>query len=361
MTQAAATNRTFPCRSCGARLEFAPGTSNLKCPYCSAENEIAAQGAVEERDFEAALATLERDAAHVDVRSVTCARCAAEVTLPPNVTSLSCPFCGSPIVSQPHSTSRLLPNAILPFLVTREQALAVFRAWLADRWFAPTNLKKQGLLDDRMNGVYLPAWTYDAHADTAYAGERGDAYYVPVTRMVNGRPQTSMQRRVRWSSKSGRVRNDFDDVLILASLSLPSDRTHALEPWDLKACVPYDDAYLAGFKAECYQIGLSSGFGLAQKRMEPGIDASIRADIGGDEQRIHSRRISYSRIRFKHLVLPVWVSAYRYRQRVYRFLVNARTGEVQGERPYSWPKISLAVVMALLVFGAIAWFVYMKQ
>ena len=57
---------------------------------------------------------------------------------------------------------------------------------------------------------------------------------------------------------------------------------------------------------------------------------------------------------FKHTLLPVWISAYRYHDRTFRFLVNARTGEVQGERPYSWIKITLFVMLILAVVAIVA-------
>ncbi len=92
--------------------------------------------------------------------------------------------------------------------------------------------------------------------------------------------------------------------------------------------------------------------------VEP-IQASIRRDIGGDHQQIESVNTSYSNITFKHLLLPIWLSAYRYNDRTFHFLVNARTGEVQGERPYSAAKIALlvvailaAVIAALIVLNA---------
>lgn len=342
--------RRYPCRQCGARLEFQPGTTLLKCPYCAAENPVAADAApVEELDFAAALAAVEQGATRDVVQTVRCGACAAETTAPPNVTSFACPFCGSNIVSRPTERSRIQPNAILPFRITRPQADASFRAWITSRWFAPGALRRQAMLDESLTGTYLPAWTYDADTDTRYTGERGDAYYVTVGYGKNRRTE----RRIRWSYAAGRVLVRFDDVLVLASRSLPQDKTLALEPWDLQACVPYSDDYLAGFRAECYQVGLKDGFTLAQQQMLPRIDAAIRADIGGDEQRIHSRQTRYDRVRFKHLLLPVWVSAYRYRAKVYRFLVNARTGEVQGERPYSAVKITLAVVAGLIALAAV--------
>ena len=114
-----------------------------------------------------------------------------------------------------------------------------------------------------------------------------------------------------------------------------------LEPWGLSDLVPYQSQYLSGFRAESYQVGLEEGFNEARKQMDGPIRDSIRSDIGGDEQRIQSMRSSFSDITFKHILLPVWISAYRYRNKSFRFLVNARTGEVQGERPWSWMKIGV--------------------
>ena len=98
----------------------------------------------------------------------------------------------------------------------------------------------------------------------------------------------------------------------------------------------------------------ADGFAMAADVMDPQIRQAIRHDIGGDHQRIHSVNTRHDDVTFKHILLPVWLSAYRYRDRVYRFLVNARTGEVQGERPWSWIKIAAAAVAAATIVGAVA-------
>ena len=87
--------------------------------------------------------------------------------------------------------------------------------------------------------------------------------------------------------------------------------------------------------------------------MGPRIDDTIRRDIGGDVQRISSKSTVYTDITFKHILLPVWISSYTYKDKVYRFLVNAQTGEVQGERPWSVWKITFAVLGGLALAGAI--------
>jgi hypothetical protein len=124
---------------------------------------------------------------------------------------------------------------------------------------------------------------------------------------------------------------------------------------------PYKEAFLAGFTAERYQLSLPEGFVQAQQLMQPTIDATIRRDIGGDEQRITSKQSKYDNITFKHVLLPIWCSAYRYRSKLFRFLVNARTGEVQGERPYSPWKIAFAIVLGLLIIIPIVWFIAVNK
>jgi hypothetical protein len=158
-------------------------------------------------------------------------------------------------------------------------------------------------------------------------------------------------RHTRWTSVSGTVGNSFDDILILASTSLPKKYVDRLEPWDLGNLVAYADEYLSGFRAESYQISLPDGFEEAKKVMAAAIETSIRHDIGGDEQRIQSARTEYRDITFKHILLPVWLSAYRFKDAVYRIFINARTGEVQGERPYSAWKIAGAVLLVLAIIG----------
>lgn len=349
----------FPCAKCGARLGYKPGTTSLRCPYCGHENPIeAGVGEVAELDYSAQLGELAGRSATQERMTVKCGACAAEVSAPPNVTAFACPFCGTNIVAVAHSTKQVKPGALLPFKVTREEARGAFRKWLASRWFAPGKLKHRAGIDETLSGMYMPYWTYDCQTRTAYTGARGDYYYTTqtYTAMVNGKPQvrTRQVRHTRWTGASGVVGNKFDDVLVNASSSLPVGLVTKLEPWDLKSAVAYQDEYLSGFIAESYQVDLVEGFAIAKGIMDPTIRGTVKRDIGGDEQRIDRMDVVYRGITFKHLLLPVWVSAYRYKGKVYRFLVNARTGEVQGDRPYSAVKITLAVLGVLAVIGIIA-------
>jgi hypothetical protein len=162
-----------------------------------------------------------------------------------------------------------------------------------------------------------------------------------------------MVQKIRWYDAQGTVDVHFDDVLVSGSRSLPSEYVQLLEPWDLKNLAPHDDRFLSGFRTESYQIGPEEGFEVAKERMRPWIQQKIMADIGGDAQQIHSVETGYSDITIKHVLFPLWINSYRYGRKVYRFIVNARTGEVQGERPWSIIKIALFIAAIMLVlFGS---------
>ncbi|MEQ8365758.1 MAG: primosomal protein N' (replication factor Y) - superfamily II helicase, partial [Roseicyclus sp.] len=107
------------------------------------------------------------------------------------------------------------------------------------------------------------------------------------------------------------------------------------------------------FRAEGYQVELAEGMEEAKGVIEHQVRQDIRRDIGGDEQRISNMQIRISDVTFKHVLLPVWVAAYKYRGTTYRFVVNGQTGKVQGERPWSAIKIAIAVVAGLIVAAAL--------
>jgi hypothetical protein len=111
----------------------------------------------------------------------------------------------------------------------------------------------------------------------------------------------------------------------------------------------YEPAWLAGFRAQRYQVELPEGFDKAKQAMAKVIEGDVRKDIGGDEQRVLGVETATSNATFRHLLLPVWIGAYRFKGKAYQVVVNARTGEVQGERPWSVLKISLLVAAIVLV------------
>jgi len=358
------TNQDLKCKNCASVLKFKPGTNALVCEHCGTENIIEVsleQDKIEEINFVDFINNKLKDEEKIDVATVKCTSCGAVSTLKPNVTSDSCPFCGVSLVISSGSTSSMIkPKSLLPFKIEQKQAMELFRTWVKKLWFAPSALKSKIQNIDKLVGIYIPYWTYDSNTTTRYSGERGTYYYTTesYTTTENGQ-QVTKTRQVKhtsWSSVSGTVTKFFDDVMVLASKSLTKKYADALEPWDLQNLTPFSEKYLSGFKTESYQVDVKTGYEEAKVIMDKTIRQLILKDIGGDEQRIHSTNTSYADITFKHLLLPIWISAYNFNNKVYRFLVNARTGEVQGERPWSWIKITLFVLMILAIVGGAIWF-----
>ena len=352
--------RIFPCEGCGADLKFHIGVQSLKCPYCGFEKqiELAEDAQVAEQDFHAILARVrelrgkDRDD-EADQNEVRCAACGATVVFVGSLTSSECPYCASPIqLEDVHKAENRVPaDGVLPFLVPKDKARTNLSEWIKSRWFAPNEFLKRGV-EGKFNGTYLPYWTYDTLTFTRYTGQRGEYYYVTVGSGKNRRTE----RRTRWYPASGNFQRFFDDVLVLAARNLRRDLMLKLEPWPLGKCSPFNQQMLAGYLARTYEIELDEGFGEAKQRIDKALDSDVRRRIGGDTQRVHSINSRYEAITFKHLLLPVWLMAYRYHEKTYQVMINAGTGEVQGERPYSWVKITLAVLAGIAVAGTLAFF-----
>jgi LSD1 subclass zinc finger protein len=352
--------RRFPCAQCGASLEYAPGADTLRCTHCGHQNHIAPVAApILEQDFRRTLRERASTVPASDHVAIHCDSCGASFSFDADAHAGLCPFCGAPAVAKTEQHRQLPVQALLPFQIPRDQARAAFRHWLGKLWFAPGGLKDYARNDATLAGMYVPYWTYDADTATTYRGERGDDYQVQeVYRAIeNGREveRVRVVTRTRWTPAAGTVARFFDDVLVLASRSLPRDVTERLEPWDLANLTPYQEEYLSGFRSEMYQVDLEEGFERARVIMAATIRRDIERDISGDHQRIHAAETRYGEISFKHILLPVWMSAFRFRDKIYRFVVNGRTGEVQGERPYSRWKIAFALLLvAALIGGGLA-------
>lgn len=349
----------WPCSQCGAQLRFAPGLRELVCDHCGHVQRLP-DAALAEQDAalkEHDLATgLRDDLPGSDmevVRTTRCTSCGALIELTGATHATECPFCATPVVTGTGETRQIKPQALVPFVFSEREAREQLVKWLGSLWFAPNRLLEYTRRGRAMNGVYVPFWTFDAETRSRYTGQRGDAYYVTRTVTVNGKKQTRQERRIRWSPASGRVARDFDDVLVMGSASLPARLGNELTPWDLNALVPYRPDYLAGFTAEGYTVPLAQADARAKERMAEAIRQDVRRDIGGDEQRIDNVSTEFSAETFRHILLPVWMAAYKYNGKSYRFLVNGQTGEVQGERPWSVWKILLAATAAAILAAGV--------
>src|SRR5579863_3465864 len=252
----------FSCSSCGAGMQFSPETGQLKCPSCGNTQALIADSSVAPHDFASALASHTHRPIADAALQVTCAGCGGTVAFVPPEVAGNCSFCGAPIVAQPKAADPLIaPDGVLPVLLPKQKAIAQLQEWLSSLWFAPSALKRLAQ-PDGINGVYLPFWTYYFHTDSEYTGARGEHYYETEEYTETDSNGQSVQRtrqvqRTNWYPTSGSVSEDFSSVLVPATKTVPEERLNKLRPWDLNALSGYEPAYLAGFRAQRYQIELA--------------------------------------------------------------------------------------------------------
>ncbi len=351
-----------PCPNCGKELEFSALSCQLFCQHCQQNFAISGQDEnveITEKDYQKQLAEL-GDGAELDERIVAhCANCGAEIVLQENIVADRCNYCDSPIVAAEKSQRIIRPSRLIPFKINQEQAGFFFRKWLKSRWFLPGAIHQEAKTRS-FQGTYLPYWTYDCQTLSEYTGQRGEYYYVTVhyTVRVNGRTQTRSrsERRTRWYPAAGIVQNRFNDLLVTGNSSCPPELQNALTPWYLADLKPYRPDFIRGFQEQSYSIPLENGFAEAKAQMSPVIERAIRADIGGDTQRIEHVNIDHHDIRFKLILLPIWINSLHFRGKTYPFLVNAQTGEVQGKRPWSAAKITTLALSILLFIAILVYF-----
>lgn len=349
----------FPCNGCGANLTYKPGTDSLTCEFCGAKNEIPKiDGEVSEQNFDEFIAKETENAPVLKVSSVNCHNCGATTTVDPKLQSADCPYCDTPLVLSNKKEENLIrPGGIIPFKINKNQTLEIFKKWLGGLWFAPNSLKNAINTVDKFSAMFIPFWTFDADCKCPYAGMRGDHYYVTeyYTTTENGNTvQRSRQvQKTRWTPVSGTVTHFLDDVLVQASKSLNEKKVDQLGPWETNKSEVFNEAYLAGVITERYQINLKDAFNIGKVKMDDITRDVIRRDIGGDVQKILQMRPNYKDITFKHILLPIYISAYRHNNKLYNVYVNGVSGKLIGDRPYSWIKITLLVIAILAVIGII--------
>ena len=345
------------CSACGGFMEYSPAAENLKCKYCGIITELDKTSAViHENDFLYWKDRADESAGDemVETTKIKCQQCGANTTFQPNVSGAKCAFCDTPLIMNEASVKRFWqPEYLLPFKITSKSCGTNFNRWLAGKWLAPSSLKKSGIQPDSFKGVYLPFWTYDANTLTDYKGERG----INRREKYTNKEGKAVDRIVTdWYHASGNVRVEFDDVLVPASQTLPPSIANVLTNWDLMNCVAFRKEFLAGFITEIYQRDFRDSLDGAKKKMELIIENAICRDIGGDKQRIQAKNIQYNDLKFKHLLLPVWISAFRFQNKVYQFVVNGRTGQITGDYPKSTAKIVSIVLAVIAVIWALYYF-----
>ena len=341
------------CPSCGGVMDFDPATGGLACPYCghteTIEREEQQQGSAAELDFSQA-ENVENCDWGVEKKTVLCKSCGAETVYDALEISAVCPFCGSNQVMEASAQKVMAPGGVVPFQITDEKASQLFKGWIKKKWFCP-KLAKESAKAKNFKGVYLPYWTFDAETSSEYTAEYGKE------RRVGKGEEAKIV--TDWYHTRGTYRQSFDDELICATTNHNRSMLLDIEPYNTEENKIYKPEYVAGFAAERYSVGMKDAWTMAKssikRKLSYNIEKKIRKEEHADSVRSLNLSTTYRNITYKYLLLPVWLSNYKYKDKVYQFMVNGQTGKVSGKIPISIPKVIITVIGILAAAALIYW------
>ncbi|MBW3597484.1 MAG: zinc ribbon domain-containing protein [Planctomycetes bacterium] len=343
-----------PCEACGAPVE----AWDKFCPACGSPQETAA----------AALAASVAQAELVDEETVRkffrCEQCGAEVATDPEQRSYVCPFCDSAyVVEFARAAGRQPPEFVIGFAVTREEAEAKYRKWIAEGGlFRPGDLRQAASVE-KLKGLYLPFWNFSMLAQSNWSATVGEYWYrteTYTTKDKNGKlvTRTRRVRETEWWPLSGRHHRYYSGYLVSGSRGLSQADADRVKPFQLPALARYEPKYLAGWLAEEYSIERDDALRVCQDEFYRREQSNVAAFLPGDTHRSLQVETRFSSVNSDLCLLPIYIFSYRYRDKLYRFLVNGQTGKVAGEKPLSWKRICAFVATVLLLIAIIAIVIY---
>ncbi|MBN2474827.1 MAG: zinc-ribbon domain-containing protein [Pirellulales bacterium] len=339
MDDDAPTVHSTPCESCGCPVE----ALDKFCPACGKEQAAAAeihQAAARQRYFR-------------------CKNCGAEVAVDPDQRSYVCPFCDSTYVMEfsPEQTNRQPPEFVIGFAVTPEKAQEKFRRWLAENgWFRPGDLQSAHI-EEKLKGVYLPFWSFSMLARSEWSASIGEYWWKTETYTTrqNGKTVTKTRRvrKTEWWDLGGRHHRYYSGYLVSGSRGLPQQHADRIKPFHLPALKRYEPYFLAGWLSEEYSIQRDDALKMCQQEFYTREQQNVAGHLPGDTHsglRVSTR---FEDVNSDLILLPVYLLSYRYQKKLYRFLINGQTGKVAGDKPLSGWRIALAVGAALLGVAAV--------
>jgi len=337
--------KTFVCGNCNGNIMYDIVSEKFRCSSCKAESSIETlSDKVQEYDFSQYAERENRSVAFEGVAVVHCQNCGCEITFDESEIATTCPMCSSTQVATVKQAGGIPPEGIVTFKIDKAEAGQKFKAWVKSRWFAPSDFKKKCNGEGSLKGMYVPFWTFDSTAISTYMGRGG--------RNRTEKNKDGTTRTVTdWTSVSGVVSSSFDDVQICASDREKDIR--GIMPYNtVENTKPYSSSYLSGFHAELYTIKADTAFESAKKIMEAELRSLALQQIHMiyDTAEVSTLFTKHSNVTYKHLLLPVWASAFGYKGKKYNYFVNGETGKVNGHRPYSVRKI-LGVIAIVILIG----------
>ena len=344
------------------------------CPACSAPRELGAKfcnscGSPLATPIEDAsgLATpaeqgreAENDESSKDLpsRTLHCQNCGSDVATSIDQRSYVCPFCDSSIVTEIdfRRSGRQRPEFIIGFAVTAAEAQQKYYDWLGkNAWFRPGDLSVKAV-SEKQKGIYIPFWHFSMLAKSRWTARIGEYWYreeryTTVDSKGKTVTRTKKVRHTEWFPLRGEHQKFYHGYLVAASKGIAPKEAKAIQPFQLSALNRYRPFYLAGWMAEEYTMAMDLAMDKTKQEFQRRQREIVARFLPGDTHTDLAVQSEFDVNGSDLILLPVYVLSYRYRDRVYRFLVNGQTGKIVGEKPWSGRRIAAAVFLVVLLIA----------
>ena len=379
------------CPSCGAPINFDVPSGKMKCSFCGASFTVeevnqfngisqanaeldaahaqqagtsgAAGGAGTAANPETQISTtpaegqpgwVEPPPTYLDeatgqqMAQFQCNSCGGEIIVSPDMVSARCPWCNNNFVATGQLTSTRVPDRMIPFAMTKEQALEAFKANMKGLKLIPREFK-QASVDD-IQGVYVPYWLYDA----TVTGE--GTFSCENIRTWTDSEYEYTEHREYKVYRSANVA--FLDVPVAGTTKVTAKITESVEPFDYTKSVAFSPAYLTGFMTNKYDVEAQDANPRALERMKDSTEEVLRNSISGyDTVSTINTSVQPAFGELEYVFLPMWLMNVDFQGKNYNYAMNGQTGKFVGTFPVSKRKywgglIGIAIPIAI-IFGAI--------
>jgi DNA-directed RNA polymerase subunit RPC12/RpoP len=340
-----------PCAACGTPVE----PLDKFCPAC--------RHPVQSSTFKvpgSSTLNVEPGTLNLPTKHFECKTCGAQVATDPDQRSYVCPFCDSTyVVEVPADQSgRQPPEFVIGFAVTPDEAQEKFKHWLRENsWYRPGDLAVASIAD-KLKGIYLPFWSFSMLAQSEWQAQIGEHWYRTehyTTRDSKGNIQhhTRQVQETEWWPLAGRHHRYYSGYLVSGSRGLPQSQSLRIQPFNLPALKRYEPYFLAGWLAEEYSVTRDEALAICEQEFQRQEQRNIASFLPGDTHRGLSTSTQFSDQNSDLCLLPIYILSYRYKDKVYRFLLNGQTGKYDGDKPVSGKRIGVAVGVAVAIVAII--------
>lgn len=364
---------TYKCPGCGAAMEFDGQSGKLSCASCGTQLTVEeyqqqmsvpgnqnAQEPTEEFETtplgeDSYTSADHGEAPTIQVQIFRCPSCGAELMTDEHTVATVCTYCGNPGLISDRVAGVHSPKAVLPFRITKEQAVERFLKWTRHGLLTPSDFTSRNTLE-KITGMYVPYWLYDyrvnvdmrASATRSRVSRQGDIEYTytdhyQVFRQVN---------------------TEFEKIPVDASDRMDDRIMECLEPYDYKEMKEFSMGYLSGYVADKYSATSDELQGRAKNRAREAAIGVTRGTIDGYHTvQVVDQRVQIHESNVDYVMLPIWILNYRYQDQDYMFTLNGQTGKLHGRLPISKGKmakwfgiisgISFVAIMAISLIGGL--------